>query len=80
MSDNTLITLEQWGKLQYGDNIPHMNTLRRWVANGNIYPRPRKHGRAYMVHPAAVYVDPTDPQSLLEAREEQHGASALAKA
>ena len=71
------ISLDEWAKIRYGDKAPHVNTLRRWAANGNIYPKPRKHGRAYFVQPAAVYVDPRNPQTLAEALEESHGTSAL---
>jgi hypothetical protein len=73
-----LITLDQWALSRYGEaNKPHPNTLRRWAREGNIYPRPRRHGKAYMVRPEAVYVDPHNPQSLAGALEEANGASAL---
>lgn len=51
-----LLTLTQWAEQRYGANAPHLNTLRRWAANGNIQPRPQKHGKPFMVDPSAVYV------------------------
>ena len=77
MSDTQLITLDEWAKIRYGSHAPHVNTLRRWAANGNIYPKPRKHGRAYMVARKAVYVNPSDPQTLADAIEESRGTTAL---
>lgn len=72
-AESELISLDKWASRVYGDDMPHMNTLRRWAAEGRIYPRPRKHGRAYKVRPDAVYVDPNNPQSLAEAMEELNG-------
>lgn len=78
MSDATqFITLDEWARKRYGERAPHANTLRRWASNGNIYPKPRKHGRAYMVVPRAIYVDPRNPQTLAEAMEESRGTTAL---
>ncbi len=70
------ITLDEWAQLHYGENAPHPNTLRRWAANGHIYPRPRKHGRPYLVKPSAVYVNPHDPDSLADALGEADGITA----
>ena len=52
-----LITLEDWAAATYGDNSPHVNTLRRWERDAHIYPVPVKHGRTYFVTPDARYVD-----------------------
>lgn len=71
-----VLTLEAWARQQYGASAPHINTLRRWAAGGNIYPAPRKHGRAWFVSPDAVYVDPLDGTSLAAAIEEQRDARA----
>lgn len=72
-----LLTLAEWGLLRYGDKCPHLNTLRRWANKGNIYPKPRKHGRAFMVRVDAVYVDPMNPNTLAEALVEMRGSSVL---
>jgi len=56
-----LLTLEQWADAVYGDNRPHIVTLRRWASEGKIYPAPEKHGRSYFVQPDARYIDPTKP-------------------
>lgn len=53
-----LITLERWAEATYGDDAPHVNTLRRWARDGLILPAPEKHGRTYYVRPDAHYVDP----------------------
>lgn len=62
-----LIPLSMWAKRRY-EKPPSARTLRRWRAAGNIYPRPRKEGGTYYVVPDAVYVDPTDPDYLSEAK------------
>ena len=68
-----LLTLEQWATARYGTNAPHINTLYRWAKAGCIYPKPRKHGRAYMVAADAVYLDPMDAENTAQALEERHG-------
>jgi len=52
-----LITLEAWAVATYGQDSPHINTLRRWARDARIYPLPVKHGRTYFVTPDARYVD-----------------------
>lgn len=52
-----LITLEAWAQDQYGEDAPHINTLRRWARDGRIMPVPEKHGRTYYVKPDARYSD-----------------------
>lgn len=52
-----LITLEAWATATYGEDSPHINTLRRWARDAHIYPKPIKHGRTYFVTPDARYVD-----------------------
>lgn len=49
-------TLDKWAKAQYGENAPHIKTLRRWVSEAKIYPLPEKHGRSYFVEETARYV------------------------
>ncbi|HCA9948967.1 MAG: excisionase [Klebsiella sp.] len=51
-----LLTLQEWASRTY-ETPPSLESLRRWVRQGRIYPAPELHGRAYMVHPDAVYVD-----------------------
>lgn len=49
-------TLQKWAQLQYGEDAPHIKTLRRWVKEGKIYPAPRKDGRTYFIEQTARYV------------------------
>ena len=49
-------TLAKWGQQQYGEDVPHIKTLRRWVREGKIFPAPRKDGRTYFVEQHARYV------------------------
>lgn len=50
-----LLTLPKWAARFYEDAPPSLNTLRSWARAGKIQPPPVKHGRAYRVHPDAVY-------------------------
>lgn len=51
-----LVPLRDWAISMFGeDNLPHVHTLRNWVNNGKISPRPQKIGRGYFVSPNAVY-------------------------
>ena len=59
-----MITLQSWLLLVYGEDPPHVNTVRRWVREHKIQPPPEKHGRAYYVRPEARY-DANDGQSLV---------------
>lgn len=56
-----LTTLERWAEARYGEHMPTVATLRRWVREAKILPVPKKHGRAYYVQEDARYIDPTDP-------------------
>lgn len=56
-----LIPLQKWAKQRYGEDVPSSRTLRRWTANGNIMPRPRKEGRRLWVPENAQYIDLTSP-------------------
>lgn len=56
-----LITLEAWLTATYGENGPSILTARRWCRDGNIWPAPEKHGRAYYLRPDARYIDPANP-------------------
>lgn len=51
------VSLMDWAKMNFGDKVPHVNTLRNWVNNGNISPRPQKIGRGWYVRPDAEYKD-----------------------
>ena len=57
-----LMTLEEWARAHY-TTPPSVKTLRRWCREARIYPAPRKHGRAYFVHPDAHYIDPANPEA-----------------
>lgn len=75
-----LIRLDVWLVATYGNAIA-LDTAYRWVKAGKIQPPPQKHGRAYFVHPEAVYTDrpaePGDPDTLLD-RIRAREAKALA--
>lgn len=58
------IPLTEWAKQV--EPPPSPRTLRRWVVEGKIFPRPRKFGRSYFALPSARYVDPADPDYLEE--------------
>lgn len=60
-----LITLEAWVAKVYGGSLS-INTARRWVREGYIFPTPEKHGRAYYLRPNARYVDPANPPADLK--------------
>lgn len=51
-----LMSLERWARAQFGEDVPHRNTLQRWAREGKILPVPQKVGRSYMVEVDAVYV------------------------
>lgn len=61
-----MITLEEWLATAYGDSRPSILTARRWCRNGNIWPKPEKHGRAYYVRADARYIDPANPPADLK--------------
>lgn len=52
-----LIPLIDWASITFGEKKPHINTLRRWVNDGLISPRPQKIGKAWYVKPNAEYKD-----------------------
>lgn len=62
-----LITLERWASETYGQDAPHINTLRRWARDALIVPTPEKHGRTYYVRPDARYHDFRAPASAVAA-------------
>ncbi len=65
MTDQRPMPLAEWAQ-RLSTRPPSARTLRRWVRNGNIFPRPRKLGRTYVVSPNARYIDPSDPNYLEE--------------
>lgn len=73
MSEAQYITLQAWAERKFNP-VPHPNTLRRWVADGMITPRPFKVGTTYMVTPTALYRDEPAPVSALVKR--LHGLKA----
>ena len=58
-----LIPLAMWAARRY-DPAPSERTLRRWRADGKIFPRPQKHGKGYRVPENAQYIDTSDPDYL----------------
>lgn len=50
------LTLQDWATSLFGENVPHANTLLRWVHEGRIQPQPKKIGRRWWVKPSAEYV------------------------
>jgi predicted RNA-binding protein YlxR (DUF448 family) len=50
-----LVSLNDWAEMTFGEKKPHVNTLRNWVNNGRISPRPQKIGRGWYVKPNAEY-------------------------
>lgn len=54
MTQEQLITLEDWAKARYGDKMPTIGTLRRWARDGQIVPQPRRHGRLYFMERNAM--------------------------
>ena len=73
-----VISIPVWLDQTYGDDPsrPTVETVRAWCRDGKIYPRPRKQGRAYFLHPRATYIDPTDRGSIVAAKEHVHGTKA----
>lgn len=51
------IKLETWAEQVYGADKPDARTMRRWAANGNIYPPAAKHGKCWYVKPDAQHCD-----------------------
>jgi hypothetical protein len=54
--DDRWMPLMDWAKTKF-TKVPHINTLRNWVNNGLISPRPKKMGRDWYVKPNAEYRD-----------------------
>jgi hypothetical protein len=51
------LTLQDWAAMLFGENMPHTNTLLRWIHEGRIQPAPKKIGRRWWVTPSAEYVE-----------------------
>lgn len=49
------LPLRTWAKLNYGDAMPCINTLLKWVHDGRIQPQPEKHGKSWRVKAIAEY-------------------------
>lgn len=65
-----MMTLEKWALATYGENAPHIKTLRRWCCEGKIFPIPQKHGRSYFLQETARYVgDYNDPSFMGRIRD-----------
>lgn len=76
MTSTTLITLDEWASLTYGEKAPCMATLRRWCREGFIYPAPEKHGRAYFLQRSARYIHGANTELLNRIRKDRHDAKA----
>ncbi len=50
------VTLQEWAATMFS-KVPHENTLRRWVHDGHIKPKPRKVGKAWQVKRDAEYLE-----------------------
>lgn len=50
------VRFDEWLKQNF-DPVPHIQTARRWISQGKVYPQPIKVGRAYYVEKNAVYQD-----------------------
>lgn len=61
-----LLRIEEWITARYGEGGPALLTVRRWIRDGNIFPAPEKHGRAYYLRPDARYIDPKHPPADLK--------------
>jgi hypothetical protein len=49
------VTLQEWAASMFSQ-VPHTNTLLRWVHDGHIQPAPEKIGRKWQVKRDARYV------------------------
>lgn len=66
-----LLPLDAWARAKYGEHMPSVGTLRRWVRDAKIVPIPKKHGRSYYVSETAEYMSPSDPGYVRALRESQ---------
>lgn len=69
------IPLLEWATRLYPAKTPSIHTLRRWVREGNICPKPVQVGREYRLLVGAVYVNWNDPQSV-QAMQDRWGSIA----
>ncbi|WKN20873.1 excisionase [Azotobacter vinelandii] len=51
------MTLDKWAEATFNP-APNIQTIRKWVREGRIFPAPVKHGRSYYVEPDAQYIEP----------------------
>lgn len=50
------LRLDTWAEKLFGkEEVPHINTLRRWASEGRIDPQPTKIGKTWFVKPDAKY-------------------------
>lgn len=59
------ITLQAWAANHF-DPPPQIGTLRGWVRNDKIHPRPIKVGRTYMVLPDAQYISSAKTDNVVD--------------
>jgi hypothetical protein len=63
------IPLATWASRLFPVKTPSIHTLRRWVREEKILPKPVKTGREYRVAENAVYINWNDPASVRAAHE-----------
>ena len=68
-----LIPLAEWASRRYAVP-PTIETLRRWVREGQICPPPERAGRLYQVEETAVRVEPGAKPSLVDRLKGVEGA------
>ncbi|SAL19432.1 Excisionase-like protein [Caballeronia peredens] len=51
------VPLRVWAEIMFGEHAPGINTLRKWMHEGRIYPPPKKIGGRYFVSPDADYME-----------------------
>lgn len=68
------IPISTWASRLF-DPVPSERTLRRWIHNGNILPRPTKVGQ-WRVLETARYIDVHDPNYLENVEAAKHESAA----
>ncbi|WP_175692932.1 excisionase [Burkholderia ambifaria] len=55
-----MIPIEVWAEITFGEYAPSISTLKRWVKQGHISPRPQKVGQKYFARREAEFIDTTE--------------------
>ncbi|WP_370548773.1 hypothetical protein NMD66_07720 [Edwardsiella tarda] len=72
----TYLTIQTWVQQHYGDKPPCVDTVRRWIRRGYIYPQPYRHGGAYRIQSDARYLPPGNRKPPKPLRPPPHLAGA----